>query len=104
MKQNKQHGLKSTNYNLQRWPFEPPEESLCFLRGLLEWMTEATKINGSYIFILKSHVIAKHGNCSKEIAGRWKNNSLGVVCELSNRKTLSGETLCFLEKHFANNI
>ena len=24
---------------------------------------------------------------------------LGVICKVSNRKTLSGETFCFLEKH-----
>ena len=60
------------------------------------------KINVSYIFNLKSHVIAKHGNCSEKI--RWKNNILsqticlqGVVCKVLNRKALSGETFCFLE-------
>ena len=39
-------------------------------RGLLELMMEAKKIDIRYIFDLKSHVIAKRGNCSKEIAGR----------------------------------
>ena len=86
------------------WPFEPTEESLCFLRGLLELMTEAKKINIRYIFDLKSHVIAKRGNCSKEIAGRWKNNSMcqiclqGVVRKVSKRKNLTGETFFLLEK------
>ena len=47
--------------------FEPTEESLCFLRGPLEWMTEAKSINVSYIIDLKEHVIVKSGNCSEEI-------------------------------------
>ena len=86
------------------WPFEPAEESLCFLRGPLELMTEAKNINISYIFDVKSRVIAKCGNCSKEIAGRLKNNSLWqtnvsrVLYKVSNRKKLSGETFCLLEK------
>ena len=58
------------------WPFEPAEESLCFLRGLLELMTEAKNINIRYIFDVKSRIIAKCGSCSEEIAGRLKNNSL----------------------------
>ena len=76
MKRNKQYGSKSTNYNLHMSPFEPAEESLCFLRGPLELMTEAKNINISYIFDMKSRVIAKCGNCSEEIADRLKNNSL----------------------------
>lgn len=71
MKLNKQHGSKPTNYNLQTWPFEPVEESTHFPRGLLEWVVEAKNVIGSYIFDLQSHVIAKRGNCSKEIAGIW---------------------------------
>ena len=51
-------------------------------------------------------VIAKNGNGCEEIAGRWQNDSLcpkqicllGVICKDSNRKTLPGETFCFLEK------
>ena len=70
MKQNKQHGSKSTNCNLQTRPFEPAEQSMCFLRGSLEWMTEAKNINDSYNFDLRSHVSEKQGNRSKENAGR----------------------------------
>ena len=33
-------------------------------------MMEAKNINGSYIFDLWSHVIAKRGNRSEKIAGR----------------------------------
>ena len=55
---------------------------------------EATKINSSYIFALKLHVIAKHGNCSKKIAGKWKNNGLGVVINFQMEKHC-------LVKHFA---
>ena len=67
-------------------------------------MTEAKNINIRYIFDLKSHVIAKRGNCSKEIAGRWKNNSVcqiclqGVVRKVSKRKKLTGETFFLLKK------
>ena len=72
MEWNQQHGWKPANYNLQMSPFEPTEESLCFLRGLLEWMTEPKNVNVSYIFVLRSHVIAKGGKGSEEIAGRWQ--------------------------------
>ena len=43
---------------------------MCFLRGLLEYVMESKNINDSCIFDLQWHVIAKHGNSSKEIAGR----------------------------------
>ena len=78
--------------------------STCFLRGPLEWVTDAKNVNGSYVIDLQSHVIAICGNRSEEIAGRWQNNSLcqryllGVVYKVLNRKTLSGETFCFPEK------
>ena len=71
MKQNKHHGLNSTNYNLQMWPYEPAKESLCLLSGPIEWKTDAKNVNDSYIFDLRSYVIAKHDNGGKEIAG-WK--------------------------------
>ena len=92
------------------WPFEPAEESPCFLRGLLELMTETKNINIHYIFDVKSHVIAKRGNCSEEIAGRWKNNSVcqiclqGVVRKVSKRKKLTGETFFLLEKRLLSTI
>ena len=106
MKQNKQHVSKSTNHNLQTWPFEPAEKSLCFLGGPLECVTEAKKVNVSCNFNLRLYVIAKRGNGSKEIAWRWQNNSLGQTkmspgCKVFNRKTLSGETLYLLWKTFA---
>ena len=49
--------------------------------------------------VLLLHVIAKSGNASQEIAGRWQNNSLCPTNMSlgSNRKTLSDETFCFLE-------
>ena len=59
-------------YNLQMWPYEPTKESLCLLSGLLEWTTDVKNVNDSYIFDLRSYVIAKHGKGSREIAGRWK--------------------------------
>ena len=107
MEWNQQHGWKPANYNLQTSPFEPAEESLCFLRGPLEWMTEQTNVNVSCIFVLMLHLIAKHGNGSEEISGRWQIQAqanklyllhVGVVCNVLNTKTLSGETFCFLGK------
>ena len=44
------------------------------------------------------YVIAKGGNGSKEI-GKTRKCILGVMSKVLNRKTLSGETFCFLEKH-----
>ena len=38
---NKQHGLKSTNH--KPWPFELVEVNMCFLGGLLRWLTEQKK-------------------------------------------------------------
>ena len=79
-KQNKQHGSKSTNYNIQTRPFEPAEESTCFPRGPLEWVTEKKNVQESYIFDLSSHVIVKRGNITKEITGNDKKICLmGVV-------------------------
>ena len=49
-------------------------------------MTEAKNVNVSYNFDLRSHVIEKRGN-----------GLLGVICKVSNRKTLSGERFCFFE-------
>ena len=51
-------------------PFELAEQSMCFLRGPLEWMMGAKNINDSYNFDLRSHVSEKQGNRSKENAGR----------------------------------
>ena len=48
-KRNRQHGSKSTNYNLKTWPFEPAEESLCFLRGPLECWQRQKNVNASDI-------------------------------------------------------
>ena len=65
-KQNKQHGSKSTNYNLQTWS-EFPERSV-------RVSTEGENKNIRHIVDLREHVIAKCGNGSKEIAGRWQIN------------------------------
>ena len=75
MKRNKHHGLNSTSHNLQMWPYEQAKESLCLLSGLIEWKTDAKNANDSYIFDLRSYVIAKHSNGSEEIAGRRKKNN-----------------------------
>ena len=56
-------------------------------------MTEAKVVDISYIF----YVIAKSGNGSKEI-DKTKKCILGVMCKVLNRKTLSGEAFCFLER------
>ena len=93
---NKQHRLKSTNYNLQAQPFEPGEESACFPIGPLEWVTGAKNFNDSCTFDLHSHVIAKHRYSSEEFPGRLQNKSLCQrnISWVLNRKTLSGETFC----------
>ena len=45
------------------WPFEAAEESMCFLRGLLESVMEPKNINDSCIFDdLQWYVVAKRGN------------------------------------------
>ena len=44
--------------------------------GSLEWLTEVKNGSIIYIFDLMSHVIAKCGNVSNEIAGRQQNNSV----------------------------
>ena len=105
-KQNKQHGSKSTNYNLQMWPFEPAGKKPMFPERSVRVSTEGENENIRHIFDLRVHVFAKCGNGRKEIAGRWQNNSLCqsyvsralLKCKVSYRKILSGETLCFLEK------
>ena len=48
------HTLKLTDRNPpitnhKRWPFEPIEVNLCFLRGLLRWLTAATNANVSWL-------------------------------------------------------
>ena len=69
-KQNKQHGSKSTNYNLQMSPFEPAEKKPMFPERPVRVSTEGENENIRHIFYLREHVIAKCGNGSKEIAGR----------------------------------
>ena len=68
-------------YNLEKWSFEAAEESMCFLRGLLQCVMEAKNINDSCIFDLQWHVITMCGNSSEEIAGRWFScNLIGQLC------------------------
>ena len=67
---------------------------------------EGKNVNVSHIFDLRSLVIAKCDNGSKKklleddkITACVKQISLlGVIHKVLNRKTLSGETFCFLEK------
>ena len=75
-KRNKQHGSKSNNNNLQKWPFERAEENLCFLRGPLDCVTEAKNVNVCYNFDVRSHITAKRDNGSEESAYKWQNNGL----------------------------
>lgn len=70
-KQNKLNGSKSTNDNVQTWPFEPAKESKCFPRGPLDRVTEAKNFSDSYIFDLRWHVIANRGNSSER--NSWYN-------------------------------
>ena len=93
----------STNYNLQMWPIEPARESLCFLRGPLEWLMVVKNVNVIYVFDWRSHVFEsvvmlttkfllddKITACIKQIC------LLGVICKVSDRKTLTNEKFCSL--------
>ena len=59
-------------------------------------------VSVSHIFVLRLHVISKCSNGSEESASRLQNTSLcqtislGVRCKVSDKKTLSCETFCFL--------
>ena len=99
--------LGAPDYSLHMWPFEPTKESLCFLKGQLEWMTEAKDVNVSYGIFKGRDNFAKRGNqVTKKLLVDDKITAcvkqaclLGVIFyKVSNRKTLSGETFCFLEK------
>ena len=114
-KQNKQHGSKSTNYNLQTWPFELAEKKPMFPERSVRVSTEGQNENIRHIFDLREHVIAKCSNASNEIAGRWQINVQLVsdIClpgiikmffVVLYRKILSGETLCFLEKRLLSSF
>ena len=75
----------------RRGPFKPVEESPLFLRGPLEWITEAKKSASifSYIFHQSPWCYCKRGNC-----GNLKKllvDLLGVICKVLNR----------MVKHFA---
>ena len=68
-------------------------------------MREAKNVNICYNFDLKSHVIPKRVTVTKKSLAGDKITAcvkqiclLGVICKVSNRKTLSGKTLCFLKK------
>ena len=104
-KRNKQHGSKSTNHNHQTWPLEPNEESPSFLRGPLKCVREAKNVNICYNFDLSrmsfqsAATVAKKSLAGDKITACVKQICLlGVICKVSNRKTLSGKTLCFLKK------
>ena len=94
-------------YNLQMWLFEPAEEGLSFLRDLLEWIHDGGK-TWTFVELLTwgSDVIAKHSNVAKKLLVDDDKITvcvkqiclLDVICKVSNRKTLSGETFCCLEK------
>ena len=96
-KRNKQHGswkstrspgaLNQPNAINKRWPFKPTEESPCFLRGPLEYVTEAKNVKVSCNFDFRLRVIEKRSN-----------GLLGVMCKVLNKKTLSGERFRFFEK------
>ena len=66
---------------------------------------EAKNINDSCIFDLQWHVIAMHGNSSEEIASIDADKTAAFVkeiclldcCMQRFRKTLSGETFCYIK-------
>ena len=80
-------------------------------KGYVSWVVSYSVDRGrkwkhKAYFWLEVACYGKMGNGSKEIASRWQNNSLcqtyvswvSLKCKVLNRKTLPGETLCFLEK------
>ena len=83
-------------YNLQTWPFEPAEESMCFRRGPLEWVMEVKNINHRYIFDCSHRLLQiaaigakkllvenKITACVKELIISWVYR---VACKVSSRK------------------
>ena len=65
--------------------------------------TEVENVNVRHIFCLRSLVIAKGGNGSKEIAGRWQNNSFcqAKLCLLGDSYVKFQIAKHWLVKHFA---
>ena len=92
---------KYLNQNkLKMWPFEPAKESLCFLRGPLEWLMVVKNVKIIYVFDWRSHVIAKCGNVNDKIFVRWQNNcfcqtNMSPICKVWDRKTLTNEKFCY---------
>ena len=89
-KKNKQHGSKSTNQNLQRWPFELAEESMCFPRGPLEWLADLTWL---YLLTCSCMLLQSAAIRAKKLLVEI--GLLGFVWKVASRKTLSVETFCF---------
>ena len=82
----------------------PLEKCVCFLRGLYDGGQKNVNVSNNFYLRLWSYCQAleiahkkllvddKITACLKQIC------LLGVIWKVSNRKTLSGETFCFLEK------
>ena len=93
-------------YNLQKWPCEPPEKKRVFPEGSvrvnngggkckhwLYFLLEVVILSPSEVMIGKKLLVdGKRTACLKQIC------LVGVIWKVLNRKTLSGETFCFLEK------
>ena len=93
-------------YNLQESPYEPPEKKRVFLERSVRVNDSGGKCKHWLYFLLevvislpcevmlgkKLLVDDKRIACLKQIC------LLGVICKVWDRKTLSGETFCFLEK------
>ena len=82
----------------------PLEKCVCFLRGLYDGGPKNVNVSNNFylrswsycqaleIALKKLLIDDKITACLKQICLR------GVIWKVSNRKTLSGETFCFLEK------
>ena len=99
-------------YNLLLWPFYTRWIKPTFPKMTVRVLKEAKNVNVSHIFDLTSRdevacLLQSATMETKKIAGRWQNKIttcveqiclLGVIRKVSNRKTLTDETFCFLEK------
>ena len=92
---------KYINQNkLKMWPFEPAKESLCFLRGPLEWLMVVKNVKIIYVFDWRSlqsvaMLTTKFLLDDKITASVKQICLLGVICKVWDRKTLTNEKFCY---------
>ena len=75
---NTQNGSKSTNH--KSWPFEPIKVKLCFLRGLLRWLTAAKNAILSWLLNLRIRMFVK--SAVKDKCNRLLSIKVGLAISL----------------------